>query len=187
MVSIGAAAESIVFPFAASIRSNADVNFEVSGVSAIFARTGFKSTYMQHARIAASSRSRCALKRPSQKWPVTSSCRFAIRAIGSERAFINQEISESRLRTRRMRSESFANASTSVEVGSPNCSSIRFPGKIWSHRKATCLSDQAATTSGLVLRTTWRWFDSTAYARTSTPKTDASFSMRARIHSRRYS
>jgi hypothetical protein len=152
----GAAADSMVLPCVALIRSYAEVNVEVSGDSAIAARTGFKSTYIQQASNAASSRSLCALKRPSQKHPVHFSCLLAKRAIGSERAFINQETFDNRSLTTAILSGSFACESTSAVVGSPSCSSILFPGKICSHRRATCRSDQVATTSGLLLKTTCR-------------------------------
>jgi hypothetical protein len=57
----------------------------VSGVSAIPARIGFRSTYTLHANAADSSSSRWHLNRFSKKRPVQQSSRFARRAIGSAR------------------------------------------------------------------------------------------------------
>jgi hypothetical protein len=130
IVCMAAAEDSISFPFKASIRSQADVNLDFSNDSAMAARMGFKSTYMQQANKAASSMIRWARKRPCQKAPVQSSWRLAIRAMGSERAFMNQEISDKRLRIVAIRRPSFTSLSTSLVVGSPSCSSIRLPGKI---------------------------------------------------------
>ena len=56
------------------------------------------------------------------------------------------------------------------------------PGNRVSHRLATSESDQGAgTTSGRLRRITWRWFDNTANAAISTPKSPASDSSRSRI------
>ena len=65
-----------------------------------------------------------------QNRPVHSSCLFAILAIGSDKARMNHEMSDNRVRTTTDRSASLHTSITSFSVGSARCSSSRRPEKL---------------------------------------------------------
>ena len=136
--------------FLASIRSLADVYSLSSGVSAILARIGFKSTYILHARTAASSTNAWHLKRPSQKRPVHSSSLFARRATHSLSRPMNHDRFESRRRFSSIwrRHPPLRHPSPAASAPPPSRPSSSAAGNIRHHRRATSSSDHVSTKSG---------------------------------------
>ena len=127
--------------FRPSIRSFADVYSLSSGVSAILARIGFRSTYMLHARTAASSTNAWHLKRPSQKRPLQRSSAFARRATHSLSRPMNHDRLESRRRFSSIASASAIKTSKSRCFGSAAVPSFFLRrGNIRHHRRATSSS-----------------------------------------------
>ncbi len=104
--------------------------------------------------------------------------------MGSDRARINHETSDRRLRT-------IASLSYLWQVR-PHRWSLDRPdvihasaGKICSQRSATLFIRHVSTTSGRLRSTRCKWFDMIAYVSTSIPKTDASFPYAVGFHSLR--
>ncbi len=109
-------------------------------------------------------------ERPFQKRPEHKSSRLALRAMGSTRHRMNHDTLESRCRISPSRAASAVIINNSAALGTFGCPSrSRRLGKMSHQRRATSSSDQPATTSGRLRKTTWRWLLITAKPRTSTP------------------
>ena len=127
-------------------------------------------------------------KRPSQKWPVQPSSRLARLARRARRSvmhFMNQESERRRVRAVAIHAGSAAFSAISASLHACALPSGPVRGCALAQRVATSAGVQETTRFGSVRTTMYRWFDITAYARTSTAKEPAAWRMRSRTQSRR--